>query len=305
MVQIKFGPLYTRVHYLVGPREFAGMTEEWGFDSLWVPETPVTPEPGLDCFTTLGAFVEHTDRLTLGTCVILVPLRHPAILAKEVATLDYLSGGRIVLGVGVGGASSAALQVSGVDPRERGARTDEALEIVTQLWTGDTVSHHGRYYHFDDMCMEPAPVQRPRPPIWVGGESEGAMRRTARWGDGYVPARITPAGYHRAIQRIERHAQEIGRDASSITRALHLYFRIGEDREQAERDANEDILKRVGRGLTGERGCAAGTPDDCARTIQRFISAGVEHFVVNPACGPPEYVSQLERFARDVLPRFR
>lgn len=307
MPQIKFGPLYTRIQDLVGVGEFVEVVERLGFDSIWVPETPVTPEPGLDCLATLGAFVAHTNQITVGTAVLLLPLRHPAILAKEVATLDYLSSGRIVLGVGIGTASSKALEVSGVNPRERGARSDEALEIMTKLWSGTPTSHHGKFYDFDDMVMEPVPIQRPHPPIWVGGEAEGALRRAARWGDGFFPAGITPAGYDRALRRIGRYAEELGRDVSNLTKALTLYIRIGESPGEALRKGSESLFNRMGQSdaLAKEKGCAVGSPDDCKRTIERFISAGVEYFVVIPASSREEFVPQLERFATEVMPHFR
>ena len=305
MPQVKFGPNYTRIHNLVGVREFAEVVKRLDFDSIWTPETPVTPEPGLDCLATLGAFSQAIDRVTLGTCAILAPLRSPAMLAKQIATLDFLSNGRVVLGIATGG-RTRMFEASGVDPRERGARTDEILEAVIKLWTDRPASHRGRFYSFEDIVMEPLPVQRPHPPIWVGGEVDAALRRTARWGDGYLPASISPSRYEAAATKIRRYAEEYGRSASDITLGLHIYFRLDSSPEAALDKGNDALVRRLGsRLLKLDSSCAVGTARDCIETLKRFVSVGVEHFVISPAAGREETVPQLERFAKEVMPFFR
>lgn len=305
MPKVKFGPNYTRIHNLVGVNEFAEVVQRLQFDSIWVPETPVTPEPGLDCLTTLGAFAQAIDHVTLGTCAILAPLRSPAMLAKQVASLDFLSNGRIVLGVATGGRTKM-FEASGVDPKERGARTDETLEAVKKLWIDQPASHHGRFYSFDDIVIEPLPVQRPHPPIWVGGEVDAALRRTARWGDGYLPDIISPPRYEAAAAKIRRYAEEYGRNASDITLGMHIFFLLDDSPEKALDKANNALFKRVGsRFLEFELGCAVGNAQDCIRTLEKFVSIGVEHFVISPACGHDETIPQLERFAAEVMSHFR
>lgn len=306
MANVKFGPLYSRIHELVGVKEFADTTVQMGFDAIWVPDTVVTAEHALDCLPVVGAFIEHTTDIALGTCVVVVPWRPPAILAKEVATLDYLSGGRLIFGVGAGPGGNPAFEVTGVDSRERGARTNEALKIMKGLWSDKPFIHKGRFYQFQDMYMEPKPVQRPGPPIWVGGHSEGALRRAARFGDGFMPTSITAAAYQRAIVIIERYAEEFGRDPTNITRAMHLSFRVGESEEEASLRASEDMSNRMGRRVKiRPHESAIGTVDDCLRSIERFLSCGIEHLVVNPICKRPEFMAQMEMFATQIMPRFR
>ncbi len=305
MPRIKFGPNYTRIQNLVGVREFAEMVEGLDFDSIWVPETPVTPEPALDCLTTLGAFAQATERVTLGTCAILAPLYSPAMLAKHVATVDFLSGGRIVLGIATGGPSKM-FEASGVDPRERGARTEETLEALIRLWTDRPASYHGRFYSFEDIVMDPQPVQRPYPPIWVGGDVDAALRRTARWGDGFLPAGITPTRYEAAAAKIRRYAGEYGRSASDITMGIHVYFRFDSSPETALDKGNDALVQRLGSPLLEpDFSCAMGTPQDCIDTLNRFVSAGAEHIIISPAASREETMPQLERFAEEVLPSFR
>ena len=306
MTAIKFGPLYSRIQKLVSVKEFADTTVQMGFDAIWVPDTLITREHALDWTPVVGAFVEHTEEIMLGTCVVVVPLRYPAILAKQVATIDYMSGGRFVLGVGAGPRANRNLEAAGVDPRERGARTDEALQIMKGLWSDEPFTHHGRFYDFEDMYMEPKPVQRPGPPIWVGGHSEGALRRVGRFGDGFMPTSLTPAVYQRAVMKIERHCEEFGRDPANVTRALHLCFRVGENEEEASAQASEDMTNRMGRRVKIlPHESALGTVDDCLRSIERFLSCGIEHIAVNPICKRPEYMAQMEIFATQIMPRFK
>ena len=306
MANVKFGPLYSRIQELVGVKEFADTTVQMGFDAIWVPDTLITREHALDWTPVVGAFAEHTESIMLGTCVVVAPLRYPAILAKQVATIDYLSGGRFVFGVGAGPRANRNLEAAGVDPRERGARTDEALEIIRGLWSDEPFSHKGKFYEFENMYMEPKPVQRPGPPIWVGGHSEGALRRAGRFGDGFMPTSITAATYARAVVKIERHAEEFGRDPSSITRSMHLSFRVGESEEEASTRASEDMTNRMGRKVEiRPHESAVGTADDCLRSLERFLSCGIEHIVVNPICKRPEFMGQMEIFATKIMPRFQ
>lgn len=306
MANVKFGPLYSRIHELVGVKDFADTTVQMGFDSIWVPDTVVTAEHALDCLPVVGAFIEHTRDIPVGTCVVVVPWRPAAILAKEVATLDYMSGGRFIFGIGAGPGGNPAFEVTGVDSRERGARTDEALKIMKGLWSDKPFSHKGKFYEFENMFMEPKPVQRPGPPIWVGGHSEGALRRAGRFGDGFMPTSISPAVYQRATTMIERHAEKFGRDPGRIERAVHLSFRAAESEAEASVRASEDMSNRMGRKveiLPNES--AIGTVDDCLRSMERYLSCGIEHFVVNPICKRPEFMGQMEIFATKIMPRFK
>ena len=310
MADPKFGVIYSRLHPVVPIPEFAQTIEDGGYDSLWVTEGLVNEMPALDIILALGAFVQHTNKITVGTCVVLAPLRNPAILAKETATLDFLSGGRVVLGVGVGGSSNSrsdAFDVCGVDPRQRGAITDEMLEIMTRLWTAKPVSHKGRFHSFENIEMGPEPVQKPHPPLWAGGEAEGVLRRAARWCQGFVPSNPGVREYARLWERIEGYTDKYGTDASKITRAVHLYFSMGESREEALARVRSTLSKRYGfePHLPDPRAILVGTPDECAETIEDHMKLGITHFVLNCARPLPEVKGDYERFAETVLPRFR
>ena len=209
----KFGVIYSRLHPVVPIPEFAHDDRRLRLRLSVGHRGPGQRDARPGHHAGPGRIrAAHPDGFTVGTCVVIAPLRNPAILAKETATLDFLSGGRVVLGVGVGGSSNSrsdAFDVCGVDPRQRGAITDEMLEVMTKLWTARPVSHQGRFHSFENIEMGPAPVQKPHPPLWAGGEAEGVLRRAARWCQGFVPSNPGVEEYKRLWGRIEGYADKI------------------------------------------------------------------------------------------------
>jgi probable F420-dependent oxidoreductase len=172
--------------------------------------------PILEALVTLGALAAVTRLVTLGTEVLVLPQREPTLVAKQVSTLDTLSGGRMRLGVGVGWQESE-YQALGENFHDRGARMDEAIALLRTYWTDTHVSLDGKHYRATDMAMEPKPPQGARLPIWVGGLSEAAFRRVGRLGDGWLASRVTdPEQGRRCIEAIRRHAEAAGRDPAAI-----------------------------------------------------------------------------------------
>lgn len=310
MPDIKFGVIYSRLHVVTPIPEFARAVEDWGLDAVWVTEGVANQMAALDPLLAMGAFAHYTRKITVGTCVLLLPLRNPALLAKEVATLDFLSEGRIVLGIGVGGSSNSGItdfHACNVPVKERGARSDEALEIMIKLWTGEPVSHDGRFYQFENVKMEPRPVQEPHPPLWAGGQAEGVLKRTARYCDGFVPMGITPEEYGQMWSRVEGYGEQYGRDTSSITKAAHLYFSMGRSREEAREVARDILTERYGWDpqLDEDGRYAFGTAEDCIETIEGFVKAGVTDFVFNTTRPLPEVLEHVERLATEIMPHFK
>ena len=163
------------------------LVDRSGFDSLWVGDHVSFAVPILDPLLQLAQAAVVSRRLTLGTSVYLLPLRHPAPVAKQVSTLDHLTEGRLIFGVGVGGEFPKEYELCGVPHNERGARLAEGVAVLRKLWTGEKVSHDGRFYGpFNDVSMRPPPRQPGGPPIWFGGRSDAALRRIGRIGDGYL-----------------------------------------------------------------------------------------------------------------------
>ncbi len=168
--------------------EVAERAEEYGYDSVWAGDHIVFHVPRFEIFSTMAAVAVRTKRVQFGPAVLLLCLRNPVHVAQSVVTFDHMSGGRFVLGVGVGGEHPKEFQASGVPVNQRGARTNESLEVLQRLWTEPKVNFSGTYYQLDDIGMLPAPKQQPHPPIWVGGRSEGALKRAAKYGQAWAAA---------------------------------------------------------------------------------------------------------------------
>ena len=188
-----------------------------GYDSLWVGDHVSFAVPVLDPLLQLAQAAVVSRRLTLGTSVYLLPLRHPAPVAKQVATLDHLTEGRLIFGVGVGGEFPKEYEVCGVPHNERGARLAEGIAVLRKLWSGEKASHTGRFYGpFTDVPMRPPPRQPGGPPIWCGGRTDAALRRTGRIGDGYLTYVVTPDMYRAALDEDRRRRAQAGRQPATV-----------------------------------------------------------------------------------------
>jgi probable F420-dependent oxidoreductase len=250
-------------------REVAVRAEELGYDSLWAGDHISYRNPILDIVVALSTFAAVTERITLGAGIVLLPLRHPSVVAKEFASLDYVSGGRLILGVGVGGESPKDFEAVGVPVRERGARTDEAMLALRALFGESPAAFAGRFFSFEGISIEPRPARAGGPPLWVGGRSEAAILRAATLGDGWIPIWISP----------EKLAQGLGQLPAHVTPAVTLPAHVG-----PKRRLNEHLRQRYA-GDFGEhvvdRYCVAGTPAECAARIREYVDAGARHVVFN------------------------
>lgn len=229
------GPL-ARGDVLAHLRTSAQTAEALGFDSVWVGDHIVTPlriasrypysptgtfplhpqEPILEPLSVLSFVAGCTTTIRLGTAVLVLPHRHAVVTAKTVATLDVLSGGRVILGVGVGWMEEE-FKVLNVPFAERGPLSDESVAALKALWTSDTPRFAGRYYRFSDLRCEPRPVQKPHPPIWVGGHTGPALRRVVAYGDGWAAVVFSPQEFAEGRDRLHERAAKAGRPLSSIT----------------------------------------------------------------------------------------
>src|SRR6266478_4988443 len=178
------------------------LVDDCGYDSLWVGDHIAFAVPILDPLQQLAQAAVVSRRLMLGTGVYLLPLRHPTPVAKQVATLDHLTEGRLIFGVGVGGEFPKEYEACGVPIGERGPRLAESIAVLRKLWTGEAVSHHGRFFAFEGVRMLPAPRQAGGPPIWCGGRSDAALRRTGRVADGWLSYVVTPETYASSLAKI-------------------------------------------------------------------------------------------------------
>ena len=286
--------------------------ESLGYDFLSVGEHVMQgnpPRPSTMAIPVLGVAAGATERVRLVASVLLVPLYHPVLLAKLLSVLDRACGGRLVVGVGVGGEIPIEFQAVGVPVRERGRRADEALDILRRLWTQEHVTHNGRFYQFQDVTLSPPPAQKPHPPLWVAGRREPAMRRPARFGTGWYPHLYSPEQLRSSIERIKEMGAEVDRDLSGFQWGVQLYVVLDDSPQKAAQIA-VDVLGshfRYGgdwRDIV-ERYCLLGTPDDCARRLHEYIEVGAQYIGLHPMGEAKRETEDIETLARDVVPRFR
>ena len=282
--------------------DWAEELEALGFDAIWVRDHVLWHSPVLDPLVTLGALAARTRRVALGTGVLLLPLRTPAVVAKAVATLDQLSGGRAVLGVGVGGEFPKEFEACGVPLAERGRRADEALGAIRALWTDEAASFEGRTVRFRDVTMEFRPVQRPHPPVWVGGRSAPALARAGRLGDGWLAYFVTPEGFGRRLAEARAHRPP--QAARPFGGGVVLYVNVAGTVEEARRAATRYLESEYRQPFADlvDRYCALGPPAACAAAIARFIEAGARHVTAIPAGPIDGYMEQMRRLAAEVMP---
>ena len=277
---------------------FVDRAEERGIDSIWLSDRPVSPIGAtnfvLDPFIALAGVAARTRKLKLGTSVYVLPLRNPVLAAKELATIDFLSNGRMLLAVGVGNEETREFDACGVPKSERGGRLDEAIGVMRRLWREPEVSHQGHYYHLDRIVVDPKPVGSM--PIWLGGRSDAAFRRIGRLCDGWLPSATRPEEIREGIAKIQSVAAEHGRQIEDDHFGAVLTYFVDSSLESAKQRAAPYLLRRR-TDVPADEFAALGTLDDCLAKIQQYVEAGASKFVLRPA-GPPEAVfEQLDALA--------
>lgn len=283
------------------------MADRLGFDSLWVGDHLVFTGPIMDSLTQLAMAAAFSDRLMLGTGIFLLPLRHPTPVAKQVSTLDRLSDGRVIFGVGIGGEFPVEFQAAGVPVEERGARLSEGITVLKKFWSGQPVSNDGRFYPFGEAKMAPPPLQPGGPPIWCGGRAPAALTRTGCLADGYLSYVITPEMFADALAKIEEAADNAGREIERFGTGHLLFARIDDSHEQSFAVANEHLSTRYAMDFSRatERYAALGRPEDVAERIAEYYDAGVRHIVYDPVSPADQAEEQHARFAEEVMPLLR
>lgn len=277
------------------------LCERSEIDSLWLSDRLSSTIPVLDPLATLAAVAARTRRLKFGPSVLVLPLRTPVVLAKELATIDYLSEGRLLPAVGIGLDLPAEFEASGVPFRERGRRTDEAIQILRRLWVEDGVTLRGEFYRVERVTIAPKPVQRPLP-LWVGGKSEAAQRRAGRLGDGWIPSLITPEEFGRGVERVLRVAREVGREVPEDHFGAVINYVLADSPEAGWRRADPFLPRGRVEEATLRAAVAFGPPEVVAERIDQYIARGGSKFILRPLCPPEAMLDQLRQLAREVIP---
>ena len=326
------GPLATAASMVEVARE----AEALGYDSVWVHDhltwsdeihrTHISsgadhgearnPSPDFyEAMTSLAYLAGQVYSVRLGIACVVVPCRNPLLAAKQIATLDVLSNGRLDIGVGIGSPStikSREYEVLGVDRKQRGKIADDHLRAMKTIWTTHPSTYEGTFVKFEDAAICPKPVQKPHPPLWIGGWTEAAMKRTAALGDGWLPAWLLPEDIGKRFREVKNMAEQQGRNPDAIHLGIEVYGCIDEDPAKARSDGFGTLA--IGQS-TFERFMSVeqlaevsliGSPEEIRRRVKAYSDAGVSHFEIKFIYPTLERHSKMLRlFAQEILPAFR
>jgi probable F420-dependent oxidoreductase len=300
-----YGRLATRDHIL----ELAALAESAGLESIWVADHVIFPstltsqypysatgafpvdmtrEPLLEPIATLGVLVGATRRVKIGTAVLVMPYRHPVLLGRMLITLDVLSGGRTILGAGVGWLAEEFAALGARPFAARGRVTDECIEIVKRLCQGGEVTFQGEHYHLGPVVSSPGSVQRPHPPILIGGTSNAALQRVVKLGDGWLSTALRPERLRERLSTLQKLCEGHGRRSDDLSLSHKLFISIGEART----------------GADGSRDAGTGSPAEIADDLRRLVDLGYSRVIVRYRGGDAaEQRRQLRTLIEDIIPK--
>lgn len=282
--------------------EYIDKAEAWGVDSVWLSDHMMGERQEVAIVPMMAAIAARTQRLKFGPSVMMMPLRHPIAVAREVATLSYLSDGRMIMAAGLG-ADKREAEAFKVPLKSRGGMTDESIAILRRLWQEADVTHHGDHYRFENVTITPRPRQKID--IWVGGRSAAALKRVARVSDGWFASFVTPREFAEGIEQIAAFAQGYGRQPEDIESGSIVFCHVDPDGVRARRDFAaffEGNARRPADQML-ERS-AVGTPEECREILQRYCEHGLTKFALWPACPPDQLLRQLAFYAQEIMPFF-
>ena len=288
-----------------GTSSYLARAEELGFEGGWTLEQIVAPAPTLAPLQLLSWAAAHTTRLRLGVAVLITSLHDPLQLASAITAVDQLSHGRLDVGVGHGG-NFRPFSAFGVEKATFVSYFTEGLELMKAAWSDQpTVTFHGRFRDVEGLPIQPKPIQRPHPPLWVGGSAPKALHRAVRLGDAFVGAgSSTTANFAEAVKVVRRELNEQGKDATQFTIAKRVYLMVDDDAGRARERVLAGLHRIYGEMPGIEAVPVSGTAADVVRGVREVIDAGAEMVLLNPV---GEHVAedreQMERLAADVMPQ--
>ncbi|MBM3489042.1 MAG: LLM class flavin-dependent oxidoreductase [Alphaproteobacteria bacterium] len=276
------------------------LCEAGGVDSLWQTDRLVSRDPILECMSMMAALAGGTRRLKFGMNVASVGLRDPLLLAKQCATIDFLSNGRLLPAFGIGNEKAPDWAAMGRPTQGRGQRTDEGLELIRRLWTEDSVSFEGKYYQYKDACISPKPLQKDFP-LWIGGSSEAAIRRTARFGTGWLAGLESAEQVGPVVEAIKRACREAGREIDPEHFGAGFQVRFGRPDEPFLVKRFEAYRRRTGRDPGNQY--VIGTAEQMLERLAIYVRGGVFKFILRPVgIDDEDMLRQTRRLIEDVLP---
>jgi len=285
---------------LAGLQTFLGRAEALGYESVWAQEQILGAAASLEPVTLLAYAAALTRRVRLGVAVLLTPLRSPVQLAKSLGSLDQLSGGRLIVGVGLGGRTNI-YPAFGITPERRVRRFTEGLEVVKRLWTEERVSFKGQFWTLENVVMTPKPVQKPHPPIWFGARHPDALRRAVAHGDGFIGAgSSSTADFGQQVGLVRRFLEEAGRDPATFALGKRVYLAVDPDKARAMARLREWFGWFYGNAAMAGEVAIVGSPDECADGLRQLRAAGAELILLNFVADDLE---QAEVAAHEIVPK--
>ncbi len=276
--------------------------EDSRVDSIWQTDRLISKDAMLECMSVMAALAGRTEKIRFGMNVASIALRDPLLMAKQCATIDFLSDGRLLPAFGLGSAFSQDYSATGTPTRRRGKKADEALELLARLWSEDSVSFDGEFFQYDSACISPKPANA-HIPLWIGGSSEIAMKRTAKYGTGWLGGIDTPEQAKVVVTGIKEALKDTGRKIDDDHYGATFLFRFG--------SPEDDIVAATAKGFAArikespDRYLVAGNAGDIVQRIREFLDAGCEKFVMLPmANGTADVMAQTRRFVEEIQPEF-
>ncbi len=279
--------------------DFVDLVEESGLDSIWLNDRIRNPTPALEPIAALAMIAGRTQRIKFGMSVAVLPVRDPIVLAKEIATIDYLCNGRMLPAFGLGLKNEKEWKAVGRTPDHRAGMTDEAVELMRRLWCEDNVTHEGEFYKTHELTIQPKPLQQPIP-VWFGGRTQAAYKRVARSGDGFLGAYQTPADCGQAVCAIREAAASYEREVPEDHYGTIVPFHLGDEDISDEVEA---LVRRFPK-LPFDTYAAWRTPDALRRRIDDYVEAGITKFVMRPMATGAALYEQFERLAKVAVPHY-
>ena len=284
--------------------------EELDYDSAWVQDQVASDVPLLECVSLMCYAAAVTERLKLGVSVIVLPIRNAPQLAKDIGTLDHMSNGRVILGVGLGPvfAGDNYYQIFGTKADEALRRFNESVRIMKSLWTEKKTNIAGEFYTLNNTGMEPKPLQKPHPPLWFGGQHPNALRRAVLMGDGYMGAGpTTTENFGTQVEHLHRFMDEAGRDPATFPIGKRVYLSVDDNADRAKQGLDEFFAERYPWQIDANPNyvadtCVWGSADQVAEGLSEVVKNGAGMIMLNPL---KDFVEQIEVLATDVIPQLR
>ena len=285
-------------------RQLVEVGDKHGYDSIWLSDRIVSDKFSLEPMIALSMVAAYSPRMKFGTSVLAMPLRNPVVLAKQIATLDFLSQGRFFPAVGLGQEEPEEYEACGVTKEGRVTRTEEGIRLMRRLWEEDSVTHEGEYFTCHNVSITPKPFFKPSPPVWIGGRSPAAARRVGRVGDGWLVSSATPQEVTEGREIIFATTKENNREIEDDHIGVLLGYYIAPNVEETVAKTYNYVTRHRPDAYFTEYS-ALGPSEVIVETIQGYIDAGASKFVLRPLCPAEETMEQLDILGSEVLPLFR